>query len=97
LRWLWGDLYGDEPPEALRGLLAPNPEFRDLSTDRLLVMASGTSASVLRRGRAMIELGRPAFGDITLLREVAALIGDPNNMRLMPPRSGSGPGRARHH
>jgi hypothetical protein len=67
LRRLWRDLYGDEPPEALRGLLAPDPEFRDLSTDRLLAMASGTSESVLRSGRAMIELGRPASGDITLL------------------------------
>jgi hypothetical protein len=62
LRRQWRDLFGDEPPEAPRGLLAPDPELRDLSTDRLLAMASGTSESVLRRGRAMIELGRPASG-----------------------------------
>lgn len=42
-----------------------------------------TSESVLRRGRALMELDRRASGDTALLHQVAALIRDPDNRRLI--------------
>jgi hypothetical protein len=46
-------------------------------------MVPGTSESVLRRGRAMMELRHRASGDTALLQEVAAMIRDPQNRRLV--------------
>jgi hypothetical protein len=83
LRRLWRDLYGDEPPAAPDGLLAPDPQFRELATSELLVMVPSAGVSVLRRGRALLELGRRASGDTALLRDVAVMIRDPGSRRLI--------------
>jgi hypothetical protein len=64
-------------------LLDPDLEFRDLSINDLRVAASRSSESVLRRGRAMMELGRRASSDTTLLQEVADMIRAPENRRLI--------------
>jgi hypothetical protein len=81
------------------GLLAPDPAFQKLDTAELLAMVPRATESVLRRGRAAMELGRRAADDPALLTEVAALIRDPANRRLMTtgPVSGlpAGNGRAR--
>jgi hypothetical protein len=67
----------------MRGnLLDPDPEFRNLSVDELRGAVSRDTESVLRRGRAMMELGRRASGDATLLTEVADLIRAPGNRRF---------------
>ena len=63
-------------------LLDPDLEYRDLNVDDLRVMASGGGESVLRRGRAMMELGRRASCDAVLLREVAEMIRSPQNRRI---------------
>jgi hypothetical protein len=67
----------------MSNLLDPDLEFRDLDTDELRVMVSRSGESVLRRGRAMMELGRRASRDAVLLQEVAELIRAPENRRLM--------------
>jgi hypothetical protein len=64
-------------------LLDPDPEFGALSVNELRVMVSGDGESVLRRGRALMELGRRASGDTALLQEVADMIRAPENRRLM--------------
>jgi hypothetical protein len=55
-------------------LLDPDLEFRDLGIDELRVMVSRSGESVLRRGRAMMKLGRGASGDAVLLQEIAEMI-----------------------
>lgn len=82
LLWLWHELYGDEPLRA-PGLFHPDLEFRELDTRELVAMVPRTSESVLRRGQALIELGRRSAGDTTLLRQVADIIRDPENRRLI--------------
>jgi hypothetical protein len=67
----------------MRNLLDPDLEFQDLDIDELRVMASRESESVLRRGRALMELGRRASGDTALLQEVADMIRAPENKRLI--------------
>lgn len=64
-------------------LLDPDLEFQDLSIDELRVMVSRDGESVLRRGRALMELGRRASSDTALLQEVANLIRAPENRRLI--------------
>lgn len=64
-------------------LLDPDLEFRDLSVNELRDMVSRKSESVLRRGRAIMELGRRASSDTALLEEVAAMIRAPENRRLV--------------
>jgi len=81
LRRLWRDLYGDEPPSAPQAL-APDLEFRELVTGELLAMVPRVGESVLRRGRALMELGRRASDEAALLPQVAALVRDPGNRRL---------------
>jgi len=83
LRRLWRDLYGDEPHGVPGALLDADSEFRDRGTGELLAMVPRTEESVLRRGRALLELGRRASADTALLREVADLIRDPENRRLV--------------
>lgn len=83
LRRLWHDLYGDEPLEAPRGLFDPDLEFRELGTDELVAMVARRSESVLRRGRALMELGRRASSDTALRHQVADMIRDPENGRLI--------------
>ena len=79
----WRDLYGDEPPGAPTRLLDADPEFRGLDTGKLTAMVPSARESVLRRGRALMELGRRASDDATLLLEVAIMIRDPANRRLI--------------
>ena len=67
----------------MRNLLDPDLEFQDLDIDKLRVMASGDGESVLRRGRAMMELGRRASSDTALLQEVADMIRAPESRRLI--------------
>jgi hypothetical protein len=64
-------------------LLDPDLEFQDLGIDELRVIATRHGESVLRRGRAMMELGRRASGNPALLDEVADLVRVPENMRLL--------------
>jgi hypothetical protein len=64
-------------------LLDPDLEFRDLDNNKLRVIVSRDSESVLRRGRAMMELGRRASSDTALLEEVAEMIRTPENRRLI--------------
>ncbi len=70
-------------PPARAGLLAPDPEFQKLDTAELLAMVPCAAKSVLDRGRAAMELGRRAADDPALQPEVAALIRDPANRRLI--------------
>jgi hypothetical protein len=63
-------------------LLDPDLEFRDLDFDELRVIVSRSGESALRRGRAMMELGRRASGDAALLQDVAEMIRAPENRRL---------------
>lgn len=83
LRRLWRDLYGDELPAAREGLFGPDPQFREPDTRQLLVMVPSARVSVLRRGRALMEPGRRAPYDTALLPDVAAMIRDPGNRRLI--------------
>jgi hypothetical protein len=71
------------PAAAPCGLLAPDPAFQKLDTAELLATVPCAAESVLRRGRALMELGRRAADDPALLTEVAALIRDPANRRLI--------------
>jgi len=64
-------------------LLDPDLEFQDLDNDELRVIVSHSSESVLRRGRAMMELGRRASTDTALLQEVADMVRAPENKRLI--------------
>ena len=63
-------------------LLDPDPELRALNVNELRVMVSRDGESVLRRGRALMELARRASGDAALLQEVAGMIRAPENRRL---------------
>ena len=67
----------------MSNLLDPDLEFQDLSINELRAMVSRDSESVLRRGRAMMELGRRASSDTALLQEVADMIRAPENRRLI--------------
>jgi hypothetical protein len=71
------------PAAAPCGLLAPDPAFQKLDTAELLAMVSRPAESVLLCGPAAMELGRRAAGDPALLTDVAALIRDPVNSRLI--------------
>jgi hypothetical protein len=83
LHRLWHELYGDEPVEAPRGLFDPDLEFRELDTGELVAMVSGAGSPVLRSGRALMELGRRASSDPALLQQVAGMVRDPGNRRLI--------------
>lgn len=67
----------------MSNLLDPDLEFQDLSIDELRVIVSRNTESVLRRGRAMMELGRRASSDTALLHEVSDMIRAPGNRRLI--------------
>jgi hypothetical protein len=67
----------------MTNLLDPDPEFRGLTINELRAVVSGNSESVLRRGRAMLELGRRASSDSALLHEVAEMIRAPEYRRLI--------------
>lgn len=67
----------------MSNLLDPDLEFQELNIDELRFIASSNGESVLRRGRAMMELGRRASGDTALLQEVADMIRAAENAQLM--------------
>jgi len=66
----------------MSNLLDPDLELQNLNIDELRVITSRSSESVLRRGRAVMELGRRASGDASLLNEVADMIRSPENRQL---------------
>jgi hypothetical protein len=67
----------------MSNLLDPDLEFQGLNVDELRAIAARSSGSVLRRGRAMMELGRRASSDTALLQEVADMVRAPENRQLM--------------
>ena len=58
-------------------------ELRELDTGELLAMVPSARVSVLRRGRALLELGSRASDDTALLRDVAVMIRELGNRRLI--------------
>jgi hypothetical protein len=58
----------------MRNLLDPDPEFQQLNISELRSMMSRDNESVLRRGRAVMELGRRASSDPGLLLEISGMI-----------------------
>jgi hypothetical protein len=67
----------------MNNLLDPDPEFQELSISELRSMMSRNVESVLRRGRAIMELGRRASSDPALLQEVSGMIRAQENRQLM--------------
>lgn len=67
----------------MNNLLDPDPEFQELDISVLRSMMSRNNESVLRRGRAMMELGRRASSDPALLQEVSGMIRAQENRQLM--------------
>jgi hypothetical protein len=67
----------------MSNLLDPDLGLQDLNVNELRVMVSRDSESVLRRGRAMMELGRRASADAALLQAVADMVRAPGNRRLI--------------
>lgn len=67
----------------MSNLLDPDLEFQELNVDELRAITARSSGSVLRRGRAMMELGRRASSDTALLQEVADMIRAQQNRQLM--------------
>jgi hypothetical protein len=67
----------------MNNLLDPDPEFQELNISELRSIMSRNNESVLRRGRAMMELGRRASSDPALLQEVSSMIRAQENRQLM--------------
>jgi hypothetical protein len=67
----------------MNSLLDPDPEFQELNVSELRSMMSRNDESVLRRGRAIMELGRRASSDQALLQEVSGMIRAQENRQLM--------------
>ena len=67
----------------VNNLLDPDPEFRELDISELRSIMARNNESVLRRGRAVMELGRRASSDPALLQEVSGMIRAPENRQLM--------------
>ena len=67
----------------MSNLLDPDPEFQELNISELRSIMSRNNESVLRRGRAMMELGRRASSDPALLQEVSGMIRARENRQLM--------------
>ena len=67
----------------MNNLLDPDPEFQELGISELRSIMSRNNESVLRRGRAMMELGRRASSDPALLQEVSGMIRARENRQLM--------------
>src|ERR1700722_4215369 len=67
----------------MSNLLDPDPEFQELDVSELRSIMSRNNESVLRRGRAMMELGRRASSDPALLQEVSGMIRARENRQLM--------------
>jgi hypothetical protein len=67
----------------MNNLLDPDPEFQELDIRELRSIMSRNNESVLRRGRAVMELGRRASSDPALLQEVSGMIRARENRQLM--------------
>lgn len=67
----------------MNNLLDPDPEFQELNISELRSIMSRNAESVLRRGRAMMELGRRASSDPALLQEVSGMIRAQENRQLI--------------
>jgi hypothetical protein len=67
----------------MNNLLDPDPEFQELDISELRSIMSRNNESVLRRGRAIMELGRRASSDPALLQEVSGMIRARENRQLM--------------
>jgi hypothetical protein len=67
----------------MNNLLDPDPEFQELDISELRSIMSRNNESVLRRGRAMMQLGRRASSDPALLQEVSGMIRARENRQLM--------------
>ena len=67
----------------MNNLLDPDAEFQELNISELRSILSRNNESVLRRGRAMMELGRRASSDQVLLQEVSGMIRAKENRQLM--------------
>ena len=67
----------------MNNLLDPDPEFQKLKVGELRYIMSRNAESVLRRGRAIMELGRRASSDQALLQEVSGMIRAEENKQLM--------------
>jgi hypothetical protein len=67
----------------MSNLLDPDPEFQELNISELRSIMSRNNESVLRRGRAVMELGRRASSDPALLQEVSGMIRARENRQLM--------------
>ena len=67
----------------MSNLLDPDPEFQELNISELRSIMSRNNESVLRRGRAMMELGRRASSDPALLQEVSGMVRARENRQLM--------------
>jgi hypothetical protein len=67
----------------MNNLLDPDLEFQELNISELRSIISRDNESVLRRGRAMMELGRRASSDPALLQEVSDMIRTQENRQLM--------------
>ena len=74
---------GQDPPAVRSRLFDPDQELQDVPAAELLAVTADTHESVLRRGRALMELGRRASADTVLLAQAADLIRDPANQRLI--------------
>lgn len=67
----------------MNNLLDPDPDFQELGISELRSIMSRNNESVLRRGRAVMELGRRASSDPALLQEVSGMIRARENRQLM--------------
>ena len=67
----------------MNNLLDPDPEFQELNISELRSIMSRNNESVLRRGRAVMELGRRASSDPALLQEVSGMVRAQENRQLM--------------
>lgn len=64
-------------------LLDPDREFGGLGLGQLMEIMSETREGILRRGRALMELGRRASSEPALLEQVATFITDPSNRQAV--------------
>jgi hypothetical protein len=67
----------------MNSLLDPDPEFQELNISELRSVMSRNTESILRRGRAMMELGRRASNDPALLQEISSMIRAQENRKLL--------------
>jgi hypothetical protein len=66
----------------MNNLLDPDPEFHEMNISELRSMMTRNVESVLRRGRAMMELGRRASSDPALLQEVSGIRAQENRQLM---------------